>query len=67
MVGGVCLKDGLIKECRKSLGLEGSQSLISIDYFGNTRISVFPDVEQFLIMFNGFPRPVLLWSCRSLI
>jgi len=42
------------------LTLQPSQPLLRILYFSNTRVSVFPEVEEFLIMLYGLPSSFLL-------
>ena len=35
-------------------------SLLRILHLSNTRVSVFPEVEEFLIILDGFPLPAFL-------
>jgi len=44
----------LIKSFRKSLTLQPSQPLLSILNLSNTRVSVPPEIEEFLLMFYAF-------------
>jgi hypothetical protein len=34
--------------------LEGSQSFLGVGYFSNTKVGIFPEVEEFFVMFYGF-------------
>jgi len=43
-----------------SLALHPSHPLPGILYLSNTRVSVFPQVDEFLVMFYGFGLPVFL-------
>ena len=45
---------------RKLLALEGSQSFLGIGYFSNARVSVFPELEEFFVMLDGFADHFLL-------
>ena len=42
------------------LFFQPSQPLLCILYLSNTRISVFPEQEEFLVKFDGFPFPAFL-------
>ena len=46
---------GIVPNSQLLLCPEGSQSLLRILDFSNTRVSVFPEVEEFLVMLYGFP------------
>ncbi len=46
----------IINQLIKLLALQPSQPLLGILHLSNNRVSVFPEVEEFLIMFYGFRR-----------
>jgi hypothetical protein len=43
-----------MKEKKALITLQPSQPLLSILNLGNTRVSVFPEIEEFLVMLDGF-------------
>ncbi|MEE9609836.1 MAG: hypothetical protein V3W19_01220 [Desulfatiglandales bacterium] len=49
-----------MKQFRKLLALQSSQPLLCILDLSNTRVSIFPEVEEFLVKFDGFSLPAFL-------
>ena len=51
---------GIVPNFQFLLCPEASHPLLRILNFRNTRISVFPEVEEFLVMLDGFGFPAFL-------
>ncbi len=51
------MKNGINKLYRKLLTLQSSQPLLRIFNLSNTRICVFPEVEEFFVVLYGFYLP----------
>jgi len=48
---------------RKSVTLQPSQPLLGVINLSNTKISAFPEVEEFLVVLHSFVSPVYFMFC----